>query len=117
MTYNFGLFCAIIGGNFIGYIIFQQICTHMLEGYYNQDQIDPTKDEKPEPAVEEEAPLTAGSCCHAREKSYERISETNVKRYDSGVVNNNSMNIQNNNTVFESYIEGSSPAARYGGDW
>ncbi|EFC49964.1 predicted protein [Naegleria gruberi] len=98
MTYNFGLFMAIVMGNFVGYIIFNMICTSMLEGHYHQDQVE---EEEKEEEVEHE-------CCKKR-KEYEKINDTDVKRYDG--FTSTSMNIQRNN--FDDFVEGASPSVRH----
>ncbi|KAL9657832.1 hypothetical protein ABK040_013168 [Willaertia magna] len=35
MNFNFGLLMGVVGGNTIGYIIFQLICMNMLDSYYH----------------------------------------------------------------------------------
>ncbi|KAG2379260.1 hypothetical protein C9374_007399 [Naegleria lovaniensis] len=108
MTYNFGLFMAIILGNFIGYILFNTICTQMLEGYYHQG---------------ENSESEKHACCKKRE--YEKIIDTEVKKYSTtGVVNffddeevrTESMAINrgnnDNNEIFHQYIEGTSSSVR-----
>nr|CAG4717832.1 unnamed protein product [Naegleria fowleri] len=109
MTYNFGLFMAILFGNFVGYILFNMICTQMLEGYYHQGET--TEHEE-------------HACCKKRE--YEKIIDTEVKKYSTtGVVNFfdeeevrtesmaiNRGNNNDNNEIFHQYIEGTSSSVR-----